>query len=104
MNFAKTLLKENNAMHKDVEALAQLVPAFIGMAESIKTLLPLVESSKKLDKLVEDMAAMEKKLSARPRVASKDNANIFKDDKVLEEIKEGTDGESTFFGHKVKKS
>jgi hypothetical protein len=104
MNFAKTLLKENNAMHEDVKALAELVPAFIGMAEAVKSLMPLVESSKKIEKLAEDMTAMQKKLSTRPRVASKDNGNIFKDSKIEEQVKEGTEGESTFFGHKVKKS
>lgn len=103
MNFAKTLLKENNAMHEDVKALAELVPTFIDMAGTIRTLLPLVESSGKIDKLVEDMAILQKKVSGRPRVASKDNGNLFKDQKVEDQLKEGTEGESTFFGHRIKK-
>lgn len=104
MGLSKALIKENNEMHADVKALAELVPAFIGMAATIKELVPLVQASSKVDELQTKMLAMEKKLASRPRIASKDKSNIFTDKKVLEEMKEGTEGESTFFGHKVKKS
>jgi hypothetical protein len=104
MNFAKTLIKENNAMHEDVKALAALVPAFIDVAASVQKLVPLVKEADKISDLETQMKDMQKKLNARPRVASKDNGNIFKDAMVEQELKEGTDGEATFFGHKVKKS
>ncbi len=98
MNLSKTLLKENNAMHEDIKALAELVPAFIDIAASVKQLVPLVEASTKVEDMGAEIAALQKKIAGQPRVASRDNSNVVKDEEVLTEIKKGTETEETFLG------
>jgi hypothetical protein len=103
------LAKESAEIYK---YMGELIPAMIGMAETVKALTPLVQQTKEVETLKADFANLKKTLAMAPRIASKDNGSVLKagTDKAAKEklahiesqIKDGIEGTKTVLGVKVK--
>lgn len=95
----KALAKESTAIYED---MAEFIPAFIAAAKSVQELVPLVKQAGRIEDIAERVKALETAYRQRPRQASQSAETLVENDKLLAEMKKGTEGVKMVLGVPVK--